>query len=98
MIKMNPDDGFCVYTWSGSVELQGEDLHDMEVDAWVEYETDGNAWRLISYKSKRRVTNKLYLKDGKTPFREHLIEDITDDVTEKAIEDIFDQYIVQEGL
>lgn len=97
-MKMHPDDGFTVYTWSGTVELDMGDLGSQEVEAWIEYETDGNSWKLIGSKFNRYIHNKLYLKDGKSPFHEHLIEDLTDDVTEKAVEDIFDQYIVQEGL
>lgn len=90
-------DGFCIYTWSGEVEIQAGDLGDIEAQFWCEYETDGNTWRLGSTKITRFISKNLFMLDGKTKFKEHLIEDITDSVTEKAIEDIFDQYIVQEG-
>lgn len=95
---MRTENDFCIYTWSGEVEVRMGDIGDQMCEAWIEYETDGNIWRLVSHKLTRHITNKLYLKDGKSQFHEHLIEDITESITEKAVEDIFDEYIVQEGL
>ena len=97
-MKMHPEDGFVINVWSGDVELRMGDIGSQTVDVWIEYETDGNVWKIIGYKFTRPIHNKLYLKKDGSPFHEHLIEDITESITDKAVEDIFDEYIVQEGL
>lgn len=79
--------------WHGEVELQCGDLKDIIVDAVIRYTTDGNSYALGECTFKRFVHEKKFTKDGK-PFHEHIIIDITDSVSEFAVEEIFNQYIV----
>ena len=69
--------------WSGSIELDIGDLGICMADADISYDTDGNTWRLGEYTVIAKINETKV--------------DVSGLISEFAIEDIFNQYIVNGG-
>lgn len=71
--------------WSGTVELDCGDLGAWEVDVEIMYAHDGNNWGLVGYKASAYCV---------TPKGDTVEVDLTDSITESAIDQIMEDHIV----